>query len=137
MLLMPPPGTSVVTKVRVTVGNDSHVGACGTVVNDANNDHTLPLGALQELFINVKLAMALPVITGHTLMPSLNVWPSTVISLPVSVVPDAPQKANCPLQMCRGSANAVTAESSANVVNSFFILFSFNLDWPNKLVWQN
>jgi hypothetical protein len=121
MLLMPPLGSLVVTKVLVTVGKDSHVGACGTVVNDANNDHTLPLGAWQEFCISVKLATASPVITGHTLMPSLNVLPNTTMSLPVAVVPDAPQKANCPRQICTGSADAVNAIENKSVVNSCFM----------------
>ena len=115
---MPPPGSVVVTNVRVTVGKLAQVGACGTVFNAANSDHTLPLGASHEFCINVKLATASPVITGHTLMPSLYVLPNTTMSLPVRVVPDAPQKAYCPLQICTGSANTVADDSSANIVNS-------------------
>jgi hypothetical protein len=114
----------VVTNVRVTVGRFSQVGACGTVVKAANNDQTFPGGASQEFCIKLKLATESPLSTGHTDIPSLNVLSLTVIVLPVGVVPDAPQKAYCPLQMCIGSAIAAIDESSANVINSFFILFS-------------
>jgi hypothetical protein len=121
MLLMPPPGASVVTNVRVTNGKFSQVGACGALVSGANSDHTLPAGDLQESFIKVKLAIEVPLSTGHTLMPSRYVLPNTTMSLPVGVVLDAPQKAYCPRQMCTGSADAVNAIDNKSVVNSFFM----------------
>ena len=128
---MPPPVSVVVVNDRGVMLTTAQDGACGYSVTVENRDQTLPAGALQEPFIRLELAIALPVRTGQTAMPSWNSVPSTRIDLPVGTLAEAAHKANSPLQIIRSAADTVTGNSASR--SSFFM---FVLDFDDHVEQQ-